>query len=114
MKKQENGQFKCPYCPYVHERGGQINRHISELHQDVCDINISAENGKRNAKKENNFFVTNESGNVVFSCSNCGMKFSGFDEKHIKKCWNNIEEENSSIEKVDGGIKIEPVENLVC
>ena len=61
-------------------------------HQDICDTNISSKNGERNAKRENRLFVsTDECGNQVFSCSKCGMKFSGFrsNGKHMKKCWNN-------------------------
>ena len=59
--------------------------------KEKCD-SISAKNDERNAKIENRLFVSvDECGNHVYSCSKCGMKFSGFrsNGKHIKKCWNN-------------------------
>ena len=90
VEKQDNGQFKCPFCPCVQEKSGQIKTHIKNMHPDKCDVN--QENGNyedSNVKEENKFFVTNESGIEFFSCSRCGMKFSGFNGEHIKKCWNN-------------------------
>jgi hypothetical protein len=85
QEKQENGQFRCPYCPYVHEMGGQIKRHIKDMHQDN-----SADYKDTNAKTENTFFVTNESGSTVYTCSKCKMKFSCFNAYHIEKCWNDV------------------------
>ena len=85
LENQVNGQFKCPHCPYVHEKNYQIKRHIKDMHQD-----ISANYEDTNAKKENRFLVTNESGSTVYSCSKCKMKFSCFNAQHIEKCWNNV------------------------
>ena len=85
VNMQDNGQFKCPHCPYVHEKNYQIKRHIKDMHQD-----ISTDYQDTNAKKENRFLVTNESGVKVYSCSKCKMKFSCFNAQHIEKCWNNV------------------------
>ena len=85
QKNQVNGQFKCPHCPYVHEKNYQIKRHIKDMHQD-----ISADYENTNAKKENKFLVTDESGITVYSCSKCKMKFSSFSAQHIEKCWNDV------------------------
>ena len=85
LKDQVNGQFKCPHCPYVHEKNYQIKRHIKDMHQD-----ISADYEDTNAKKENKFLVTDESGITVYSCTKCKMKFSCFNAQHIEKCWNDV------------------------
>ena len=63
------------------------------------DLPTALDYADDNAKKVHKFFVINESGTEVFSCSKCGQNFSGFDGQHIKDCWNNESDNGKKTEE---------------
>ena len=99
----EKTEWQCQKCSGIFFDKVTLSKHL-----DLCNLNKSTEifmpnRGSINATvgskqekldltiSENNeddkFFVTNEDGNEVFSCSKCGLKFSSFNTRHIKDCW---------------------------
>ena len=76
-------QYKCDICNVF------IAYHKSEikLHRKSCENRKTI---KQVLKKDNvnKFFITNEGGKEIFSCSKCGLTFSGFNGTHIINCWN--------------------------
>ena len=76
-------QYKCDICNVF------IAYHKNEikLHRKSCENRKIV---KQVPKKDNvnKFFITNENGKEIFSCSKCGLTFSGFNGTHIINCWN--------------------------
>jgi len=76
-------QYKCDICNVF------IAYHKSEikLHRKSCE---NRKITKQVLEKDNvnKFFITNENGKEIFSCSKCGLTFSGFNGTHIINCWN--------------------------
>ena len=94
--------FHCDECTKAFSSISGLNYHKNIVHEEkkskknedtgthgFSDLPTALKDEDNNTKEVHKFFVKDESGTEVFSCSKCGQNFSGFDGQHIKACWNN-------------------------
>ena len=102
--------FQCDECNKAFSSIGGLNYHKNIVHEEMrknedtgthgfSDLPTALEDEDDNTKEVHKFFVINENGTEVFSCSKCGQNFSGFDGQHIKNCWNNESDNGKKTEE---------------
>ena len=102
--------FQCDECTKAFSSISGLNYHKNIVHEEMrknedtgthgfSDLPTALEGEDDNTKEVHKFFVINENGTEVFSCSKCGQNFSGFDGQHIKNCWNNESDNGKKTEE---------------